>query len=166
MSRALDAIALFFVVASLFFLPVSAVAFAGDSTVDGIRDFKEYNDAREEEKPYYSTTDISTFTNTKFVFFLPPATMGVWDYTWNEYWTRYHFSYTYGYPEREARINLSFLQLFSYEKSTTVRIELVNGQATDASFNYQACVWNVDQNTKVIKFDSKNTGTEDTVKGS
>jgi hypothetical protein len=164
MSRALDAIALFFVVASLFFLPVSAVAFAGDSTVEGIIDFKQYNDAREEDKPYYSTTDISTFTNTKFVFFLPPATMGVWDYSWNEYWTRYHFSYTYGYPEREPRINLSYLQLFSYEKSTSVRIELVNGQATDASFNYQACVWNIDQNTKVIKFDSKNTGTEDTVK--
>lgn len=164
MSRALDAISLFLVVASLFFLPVSAVAFSGESTLEGIKDFKIYNDAREEEKPFRSSTDISTFTNTKFVFFMPPATMGVWQYSSAKYWTQYHFSYTYGYPDREPRINMSYLQLFSYEKDTTVKIELINGKAFDATFNYGACCWNVNQNTKVVDFNSRNTGPEDTVK--
>jgi hypothetical protein len=157
MSRIVDAIALFLCVASLFLLPVSQIAFSEQSMLSGMKDFKDYNDAREEDKPFYSATDISTFTNTKFVFFLPPATMGMWDYSWDKYWTRYHLSYTYGYPEREPRLNLSYLQLFSYEKDTEVKIELANGEAMNAGFDNQNCVWVCDGNMKVYKFDSQNT---------
>ncbi|MBM4249055.1 MAG: hypothetical protein FJ149_06410 [Euryarchaeota archaeon] len=164
MARALDAISLFLIVASLFFLPVSAVAFSQEPALDGIRDFKDYNDAREEDKPFRSSTDISTFTNTKYVFFMPPATMGAWGYARDKSWTHGHFSYSYGYGQSEPRINQSYLQLFSYEKDTTVRIELVNGKAFDATFNHQARAWNFNQSTKVVDFSSKNTGPEDTVK--
>jgi len=164
MSRLADAIALFLCVASLFLLPVSSIAFSQESTLSGIKDFKEYMDSREEDKPFHSATDISTFTNTRYVFFLPPANMGIWNYTWDKYWTRAYFSGTYGYPERQARLNQSYLQLFSYEKETTVKIELVNGKATNAPFNYAACEWSCNSNTKAADFNAKNTAPEDRIK--
>jgi len=161
MSRAVDAIALFFCVASLFLLPVSSMAFSQESTLTGIKDFKEYSDAREDDKVYESPTDISTFTNKEFVFFLPPATMGIWDYSWDKYWARSQFSGAYGNTERQPRLNQSFLQLFSYEKDTMVKIELINGEATNARCDAQSCQWVCDQNTKVLKFDSQNTNPGD-----
>jgi len=161
MSRIVDAIALFLIVASLFLLPVSSIAFSQESTLTGMQNYKEYLDAREEDKPFASTTDISTFTNTEYLFFLPPATQGVWDYSSDKYWTQYHFSYTYGYQERQPRLNLSYLQLFSYEKDTEVNIELVNGKATNARFDAQNCIWRCDSSTKVYSFDSQNTNPAD-----
>ena len=161
MSRVVDAVALFLIVASLLLLPVSSIAFSQESTLTGIKDFKQYIDAREEDKPYESATDISTFTNKEFLFFLPPATMGIWDYSWDKYWTRYHLSYTYGYPDRQPRINLSYLQLFSYEKDTEVTIELVNGEAMNARFDSYNCLWSCDANMKVYRFDSQNTNPAD-----
>ena len=164
MSRVVDAIALFFIVASLLLLPISSLAFAGEPMLSGINDFKDLNNAREEDKPYHSATDISTFTNTKYIFFLPPALMGVWGYSWDKYWTRSYFGYTYGYPSQQPRLNQNFLQIFSYEKDTSVRIELVNGEATNAVYNPQSCTWTCDKNTKVSKFDGQNTLEQDRVK--
>jgi hypothetical protein len=161
MSRIVDAVALFLIVASLLLLPVSSIASSQESTLAGIKDYKGYLDARAEDKPFDSATDVSTFTNTEFLFFLPPATMGMWDYSWDKYWTRYHLSYTYGYPDREPRINQSFLQLFSYEKDTEVKIELLNGEAMNAQFDAYNCVWTCDANMKVYRFDSQNTASAD-----
>ena len=161
MSRIVDAIALFLIVASLFLLPVSAIAFSQQSALSGIKDYKEYMDAREEDKPFASATEISTYTNTEYVFFIPPATMGVWDFAQDKYWTQYHFSYTYGYPERQPRLNLSYLQMFSYEKDTEVNIELVNGKATNARFDTNNCIWRCDSSTKVYNFNSQNTNPAD-----
>jgi hypothetical protein len=42
-------------------------------------------------------------------------------------------------------------------KDTEVKIELCNGEATNAAYDAQNCVWVCDARTKVTKFDAQNT---------
>jgi hypothetical protein len=85
---------------------------------DAIKDYVRVSSEKVEHTDY-STSDISTFVNDYFVFYVPPPTFRMQ----NRPHSYGGFEYrSYGY----VVANLSVIQLFSYENGATVQVEWMN----------------------------------------
>ena len=111
-----------------------------------VKDFIRVTSEEAEHTDYHSS-DISTFVNTYFIFYVPPPTNRFLDSRSPNAWDGYKYK-TGNY----IVANLSNIQLFSYENGAKVKIEWLNASAINGtSFNSDNENWVVDQNA-VIKW--------------
>jgi hypothetical protein len=92
-----------------------------------VRDFIRTT-SEEVEHTDYHTSDISTFVNDYFIFYVPPPTMymqqrGV---SYGAYEATSYYDFVYA--------NLSAIQLFSYENGARVHVEWLNGTAINDTY--------------------------------
>jgi hypothetical protein len=103
--------------------------------------------SEEVEHTDYHSSDISTFVNDYFVFYVPPATIRQQDRP---------FSYG-GYEYRTGDYvvaNLSSIQLFSYENGAKINIEWLNGTAINGTwFDYDDNHWQLEDYGNIKWFD-------------
>ncbi|MDG6225937.1 MAG: hypothetical protein QCI82_10560 [Candidatus Thermoplasmatota archaeon] len=123
-------------VIGLLFLPMSEILHYDSPISRAISD--NIRVAREKsEHTDLGTTDIDAFTNTEFVFYVPPPVTkslerpSVW----------------YGYQYRSGNYimsNLSSIQVFSYENGANVRIQWLNATVIDgATFDPAGRTWSL-----------------------
>jgi hypothetical protein len=123
--RFIKPILLLMCIVGLFFLPMSGVFLHNRPMDSSVKDYIRVESENVEHTDYHSS-DISTFVNDHFVFYVPPPTIrsierpSSWDgyaYTTSDY----------------VVANLSTIQLFSYENGATVNIEWLNGTAINGT---------------------------------
>jgi hypothetical protein len=91
-----------------------------------VKDFARATSEKVEHTDYYSS-DISTFVNDHFVFYVPPPQNRELErpFSWDGYTYR-----TQGF----VVANLSTIQLFSYENGATIEVEWLNGTAINGTW--------------------------------
>ncbi len=111
-----------------------------------IKDYIRVTSEKVEHTDYHSS-DISTFVNDYFIFYVPPPTYKVLDNRGPTTWDGY------GYKTGNYIIaNLSTIQLFSYENGAKIKVEwlnatVINGTTFDADNEH----WDIDAHS-VIKW--------------
>ncbi len=157
--KMLPVLLLFIAVLGIFFLPVSTVLMhdvpMNTAFEDAIRESSEKDESRD-----LSSTDIDTFTNREFVFYVPPAYMvemsnfGYLDdaYYWNgNDDNRPSISgggvrgNDYYYPIA----NCSTIMMCSYEREAQVTLEWKNATALKCNYD-EYYGWRVETGAKVI----------------
>ncbi|UCH89882.1 MAG: hypothetical protein JSV49_04360 [Thermoplasmata archaeon] len=132
--RPIKTVLLIICIIGLFFLPMSDV-YLHDSPMDSaFSDFMRVTSENVEHTDYHSS-DISTFVNDHFVFYVPPPTVRSMERPSN--WGGYTYKTSNGY----IIANLSTIQLFSYENGAEIELEWLNGTAINGTrFNvYNEC---------------------------
>lgn len=123
--RLIKAVMLLTCIVGLFFLPMSNILLHNESTISSVRDVARVASENAEHTDYQST-DISTYTNDHFVFYIPPPVTkslerpSVW----------YGFQYKTG---NYVMANLSSIELFSYENGAEVTIEWLNATCVNGA---------------------------------
>ncbi len=149
---------LFIAVLAVFFLPVSSVLLYGEPMNTAVQDAVRTSTENVEGKDF-SSTDIDTFTNTEFVFYVPPAYMvemnnlGYLNDCW--YWNGnddYSTSYRDGPRDSEYYFpiaNCSTIMICSYERSAEVTVEWLNATAVQCNFD-EYYGWQTERDAKII----------------
>ncbi|UCE37993.1 MAG: hypothetical protein JSW00_01775 [Thermoplasmata archaeon] len=121
--RAIKPILLIICIVGLIFLPMSDIFLHRQSMDTAVSDFMRVTSEQVEHTDYHSS-DITTFVNDYFIFYVPPPTVLMQDriYTW---WAGYEDTTYRSYP----MANFSNIQFFSYENGAKIRIEWLNGTA-------------------------------------
>ncbi len=129
-------------VVGLLFLPMSGILFYSSPMTVSIKDNIRVSTERTEHTDY-SSTDITAFTNTEYVFYVPPPVTkslerpSVW----------YGFQYRSG---EFVMANLSSIQIFSYENGASVKLEWLNATVIDkAVFDAKAGTWSLKEGYSV-----------------
>jgi hypothetical protein len=140
--RSIKPVLLTICIVGLFFLPMSSIFQYTRSMDTSVDDFSRASSEEVEHTDYHSS-DISTFVNDHFVFYVPPATIRMRD--------RPDSYDGYEYTTGDFIVaNLSSLQLFAYENGAKVTIEWYNGTAINGTWydanNYEWVLedyWNI-----------------------
>jgi hypothetical protein len=107
--------------------------------------FKDYMRVSSEKVEHtdYHSSDISTFVNDYFIFYVPPPT--VQEELRPTRWDGFEYR-TQGTPVA----NMSSIQLFSYENGAEIEIEWLNGTAlSGANFDYNDEHWDLDDDARM-----------------
>jgi hypothetical protein len=128
----------------LLFLPMANIFLYNRPLGESAKDFMR-EATKKAEHTDYSSSDISTFVNDYFIFYIPPAINRELEYT------RAYEAKSYGY----VVANLSTIQLFSYENGAEIEVEWLNGTAiSGATFNHNREEWDVDSSSaSIVWFD-------------
>jgi hypothetical protein len=149
---------LFIAVLALFFLPVSSILLYGEPMNTGVQDAVRTSTENVEGRDF-SSTDIDTFANTEFVFYVPPAYMiemtnfGYLDDAW--YWNgddNNGGSYSNGCRDSEYYnpiANCSVVMISAYEREAEVTVEWLNATAVECHYD-EYYGWQVEQGAEVI----------------
>jgi len=145
-SRIIKSVLLLFCVIGLLFLPMSDIFLYNESMDTGFKDLIRVSSERVEHTDYH-TSDISTFVNDYFIFYVPAGNSRILDnrrtYDYGGY------SYRYG---DYIIANLSSIQLFSYENGAEINVEWLNATAINGTiFDVENNYWIV-PSTSVIKW--------------
>jgi hypothetical protein len=120
---------------------------------DSFGDFVRATSERVEHTDYYST-EMSTFVNNHFVFYVPPPNNRVLD--------SYRLGQYGGYEYKTGQYivaNLSSIQLFSYENGATVQVEWLNcSLINDANYNVDDERWELGDQATVQWLENLPTG--------
>jgi hypothetical protein len=115
---------------------------------DAVKDFSRATSEKVEHTDYHST-DISTFVNNHFVFYVPPPQNRELERPY--YGDGYMYRRYYG-GHRYVVANMSTVQLFSYENGAKVVVEWLNGTAINGtSFDYTTNQWRL-ENYATVKW--------------
>lgn len=132
------AILLLICIVGLFFLPMSNILLYNEPLTSPIRDMIRVTSENAEHTDYHST-DITTYTNDNFLFYIPPPVTKTLERPsrWNGY------QYNRG---DYVMSNLSSIQVFSYENGADVKIEWLNATLiSGAAFDESANSWILDE---------------------
>ncbi len=113
-------------IVGLFFLPMCCIFLYNQSLNSSVNDFIRASSEKVEHTDYHSS-DISTFVNNYFIFYVPPPTIRMQDRPHN--WGGYEYKTWTWYKVAE----LNTIQLFSYENGAKIRIEWLNGTAINGT---------------------------------
>lgn len=113
--RILKSVFLIICIIGLLFLPMSEIFYYNESTGSAIKDLGRVATTEEEHIDYHSS-DISTFVNDYFIFYVPPPINRIYD----------QVGYYDDKPSGYLQANMSTIQLFSYENGATIEIQLLN----------------------------------------
>ena len=144
LKKLLPVVLVFIAVMGIFFLPVSSIMLYGEPMRTAAQDAART--ATEKTEDYdFTSTDIDTFTNTEYVFYVPPAYMVEMDnqYYFNDayYWCGeddYGTSVSDGCRGNEYYYpiaNCSSIFVSSYERSAHVQIEWLNVTAIKCHYD-------------------------------
>ena len=141
--KVIRSILLLVCVVGLFFLPMSNILLYNESLLNSIGDFTRMSTEKTEHTDYHST-DISTYTNDKFIFYIPPPVTKTLESP----------SRWYGYQYKRGDFvmaNLSCIQLFSYENGADVKLEWLNATVINrAEFDTSREAWVLHDNYKMM----------------
>ncbi len=116
--RVVKAVLMLTCIVGLFLIPMSNVLLYNEPLISSIKDYPRETTEKTEHTDY-SSTDISTYTNDLFVFYIPPPVTKALE----------NPSRWYGYQYKSGNYimaNLSCIQLFSYENGAKVQLEWLN----------------------------------------
>ncbi len=125
--RAIKPILLVICIVGLLFLPMSDIFLHNRSMDTAAKDFIRTT-SEEVEHTDYHTSDISTFVNDYFIFYVPPPTMRMLErgISWGLYDDTHYYGFVYS--------NLSVIELFSYENGARVVVEWLNGTVINDTY--------------------------------
>ncbi len=145
--RIIKPILLSICIVGLFFLPMAHIFLYNEPMDSAAKDFVRANSEKVEHTDYHSS-DISTFVNDHFIFYVPPPQNRELDrpFAYDGYCYR-----TQGY----VVANMSTIQLFSYENGASVDVEWLNGTAINGTwFDAQNDCWEVEDYATVRWLDN------------
>jgi hypothetical protein len=137
-ARIVKAVLMLTCIVGLFFLPMSNVLLYNEPLLSSISDFTRATAEKAEHTDYHST-DISTYTNDEFIFYVPPPVTKSMERpsTW------YGYQYKWG---DYVMANLSCIQVFSYENGAKVKLEWMNATVINkAEFDQDNQAWILSQ---------------------
>lgn len=155
--RILKSVFLLICIIGLLLLPASEILTYNQPMGQSLKDFQRVLSERVEHTDYHSS-DISTFVNDYFIFYVPPATNQILDtYRINSYGG---YSYKNG---NYIIANLSSIQIFSYENGAEVEIEWLNCSMINGTrFNPNDERWEISQYATVKWLENLPSGVKKT----